>query len=96
MKNKGMRFKKIGYMPHKNNKRSMACHAAFIHIWLFSLGSANRASAFACAALNALFGIDDVTIITLGNCANGALCFARAAGDASVGDYICHFYLPPV
>lgn len=63
---------------------------------LFSLGSANRASAFACAALNALFGIDDVTIITLGNCANGALCFARAAGDASVGDYICHFYLPPV
>ena len=47
-------------------------------------------------ALNALFGIDDVTIITLGNCANGALCFARAAGDASVGNYICHFYLPPV
>ncbi len=68
----------------------------FVLRLLFSLGSANGAGTLACAALNALVGIDDVMIVTLGDCANGAIRFASAAGNASVGDYICHLNLPPV
>ena len=71
-------------------------HSAFWLCLLFSLGSANGAGAFACAAVDTSVSIDDVFVVTLGDRANGATRFARAAGDASISDYICHFILPPV
>lgn len=67
----------------------------FCHKKLFGFGCTYGANAFTSAALDASFGIDNVTIVTLGDCANGAFAFTSTAADASITNYICHDKIPP-
>jgi len=54
------------------------------------LRSIHGADARASAALKALLGVDDALVISESDSAHGALVDAGLAGDAIVGDLICH------
>ena len=54
------------------------------------LGSANRASAGASAAIDAGIGIDHIFAVALGDSSNGAFAGASAAGNTFVADDIGH------
>jgi hypothetical protein len=51
---------------------------------------ANRASAGAGAAIDALVSVDNVLAVLLGDAAYGALVSASAAGNALIGNLISH------
>jgi hypothetical protein len=64
-------------------------------LFLFSLGlflnrSANRAGTGAGAAIDAIVLIDNVLAVLFGDAAYGALVSASAAGDALIGNLVCH------
>ena len=66
-------------------------YSAF-YVWaeLVSLGSLNRASICARAAVNALVGIDNVLAVLLADSLNRALLSASAASDAIISNLVCH------
>jgi hypothetical protein len=64
-------------------------------MFLLCLGSADRASAFASAALNAKLCVDDVLAVALSDRADGASLGASAAGYAIIGNLVCHVFYPP-
>jgi hypothetical protein len=57
---------------------------------LFSLDSAGGAGAFAGAAVDAGIGVDFVLGIAFSDSFYGAFASASAAGNAFIGDYVCH------
>lgn len=59
------------------------------------LGSANRAGAFARAAVNTSVCVDNILAVALGNSVYGAAVCASATSDALIGNLICHSELPP-
>jgi hypothetical protein len=66
-----------------------------IHVQLAFFDCTQRASASAGTAGNAFVSIDDVTVFTFGNDAQGASISASAALHAAVIDNICHDFAPP-
>jgi hypothetical protein len=59
---------------------------------LLSLGSANRASAFASAAIQALISVDYVLAVLLGDSTYGAFIDASAATQSFISiDLVCHW-----
>jgi len=57
---------------------------------LLCLGGSHGADIGAVAALDAGVGVDDEDAVTLGDGFHGALTGAGAAGDALIGDLVCH------
>ena len=57
---------------------------------LFSLGSVYGTNTSASAAFDASVSVDNVLAVTLGDAGKGAFACASAAGNASVGNLICH------
>lgn len=62
---------------------------------LLSLGSGNGAVALASAAVNALFGVNNIQSIALCNSVNGAVFLANSAGNALIGNLVSHNNDPP-
>ena len=56
------------------------------------MGSFDRAGSCASAALDALFSVDLVLAVSLGDSLYGAVICASAAADASITNYICHVF----
>ncbi len=57
---------------------------------LFSLGCSYRACCRASAAFNAGVCVNNIFVVALCDCSDGAVCRASAAGDAVVFDFVCH------
>ena len=64
--------------------------AFFCQEKLLCLGGSHGADIGAVAALDAGVGVDDEDAVTLGDGFHGALTGAGAAGDALIGDLVCH------
>ena len=72
-------------------KKSGACTPLFMWVTeLLSLGSLNRASICARAAVNALVRVNYVLAVLLADSLNGAFLSASAASDAIISDLVCH------
>ena len=57
---------------------------------LLSLGCADRAGALASAAVDAGIRVNYILAIPLGNSADRASVRASAAGNAIIGNFVCH------
>jgi len=83
-------FYKKQYCAKKQTERFFTFPSENTFFQLFCVGSANRANTCAGTAIDAFVGIDNVFSIAFGNCFNGAFCFASAAHDAFIGNFVSH------
>jgi hypothetical protein len=76
-------------------KKRRGFHRAVFPFKSGLLGSANRASACACTAVDANVSVNYVLVALLADSANGALSSTCTASDALVGNLVCHGSIPP-
>ncbi len=62
---------------------------------LFLNGSTYGTSVSACTALDAFISIYNVLAVAFGNAGNRASVSASAARDALIGNFVCHWLIPP-
>jgi hypothetical protein len=86
----GGNFRKSFPLHASLAKKRRGFHRAVFPFKLGLLGSANRASACACTAVDANVSVNYVLVALLADSANGALSSTCTASDALVGNLVCH------